>query len=333
MVTSTQPAAAPPNGSPAAWQLADIDSPNFLYAVSCTRSGVCAAVDGVGRVLTSTEPTGGKPAWRARKISRNPLYAVSCASSRLCVALDSKGNVLSSAEPLGGASTWHGIRLGGSAYTLHSVSCPRPSLCVVGSDYARYAHSYYVSYAQVSVSTDPTGGPRAWRTIRLHSGDPVAISCPSAKLCVAAGGTELLTSTDPAGGPRDWKDAYLPGDHPRLTFTVGAGIPPGRAIKSVTLSPAPGISFSRSRQGVGVSDSKGRRLRFAAKLLRGGQLTITLAHPASRAQLTISGRALRAGSSLVGAVTQGNAGTLSFDLELTDAGRRRTTPPLMVKPS
>jgi len=51
------------------------------------------------------------------------------------------------------------------------------------------------------------------------------------------------------------------------------------------------------------------------------------------AQLTISGRALRAGSSLVGTVTQGNAGALSFDVELTDAGRRRTALSLMVKPS
>jgi len=215
VVTSTHPAAAPPNGSPTAWQLADIDSPNFLYAVSCTRSEFCAAVDGAGRVLTSAEPTGGKRAWRARKISRNPLYAVSCASSRLCAALDDKGNVLSSANPLGGASTWHRIRLAGNAYMPRSVSCPRPSLCVVGGDYAAGGLS---GYAQVSVSTDPTGGPRAWRTFRLHThyprnGDLVAISCPSAKLCVAGGSTELLTSTDPAGGPRAWKDAYLSGEH------------------------------------------------------------------------------------------------------------------------
>ncbi len=110
-------------------QQGGIDSPNVVYAVSCTRSGFCAAVDGAGRVLTSTEPTGGKRAWRARKISRNPLYAVSCASSRLCAALDSKGYVLSCADTW--AARARGTGFVWAAAPTHSNPFPvRGHLCV-----------------------------------------------------------------------------------------------------------------------------------------------------------------------------------------------------------
>ncbi|MDQ2759695.1 MAG: hypothetical protein M3Y17_04450 [Actinomycetota bacterium] len=362
---------------------------------------------------------------------------MSCASSRLCAALDDKGNVLVSANPLGGASTWRTTRLTSSADPLFGVSCPAVSFCVVSGD-----------GAGVAVSNDPTGGAGAWRAFPLrthHAGAGVgAISCPTAKLCVAENSVELLSSTDPAAGSGAWKDAYIPGElatdggletlscaiaklcvatdvagsylisidpaagarswvttlglgftydytlidslscasrslcvgvdsqgdayaltdlaapavqaakahvlkaslggvareHPRLAFGVGAGVPPGRAIKTITVGAPRGVAFLRSSmrrgvsvtEGVSVTGHEGRRVGFVLKL-RNGRLTITFAHPVSRTQITISGAALRLSRGLAAALTHKRGKKLALVVEVTDAGRVTTTLSLRLKAS
>lgn len=93
-----------------------------------------------------------------------------------------------------------------SANSINAVSCPSGGLCVAGD-----------SGGDLLVSTDPNGGPAAWRAVRhldlaLTNGSEDAgggsgvegVSCPSTRLCVATDGPDLLTSTDPTGGLGAW---------------------------------------------------------------------------------------------------------------------------------
>ncbi len=201
ILTSTNP-----TGGPGSWTLSKVDpevpgEPSIITGISCPSASLCVATDWSGRVLTSTNPTGGAPAWSVASVnsgSHDPatesaLLTVSCQSASLCVALDSHGSsVLTSSNPTGGAGAWHLADIGDEGSPIFSVSCPSPSLCVVGG-WGRY-------YA----STDPLGGGGAWprQTIpdagfsslscppsasscEVPTTDVLFVSCPSASLCVA----------------------------------------------------------------------------------------------------------------------------------------------------
>ncbi|MDQ2759997.1 MAG: hypothetical protein M3Y17_06065 [Actinomycetota bacterium] len=241
-----------PDPSRVAWSIASVGGPD---AVSCTMSGLCAVVGNGGEVDVSTDPTGGVSAWSARKISHTDLTDVSCPSNRLCVAVDYRGNVLASAHPLGAASTWHRTLLTSSAYDLQSVSCPTVSFCVASgyhdgeSIYGDVSVSHHPTGgrrawstfrlhtheatglgvscpspklcvaeggAEFLTSTNPAGGPVAWRDTYLGgqgqpgsaSGGPldlVALSCASTRLCVAIDiSGYAFTSIEPTAGRRAW---------------------------------------------------------------------------------------------------------------------------------
>lgn len=74
------------------------------------------------------------------------------------------------------------------------VACPSTNLCVA------------VTGNQIVTSTDPAGGPGAWNSATLPTGeDPTAISCPSTSQCVATDADgSILSSTDPTGGAAAW---------------------------------------------------------------------------------------------------------------------------------
>jgi len=66
-------------------------------------------------------------------------------------------------------------------------------------------------------STDPAGGPAAWRETSFAGRSDIAgglgsVSCPSAHFCAIStnGGDAILTSTDPMGGPSAWKLSSVP---------------------------------------------------------------------------------------------------------------------------
>jgi len=97
-----------------------------------------------------------------------------------------------------------------------ALSCPSTTVCV-GAD----------SLGDVVTSHDPSGGVTAWRTTRLASPSLIdgvpdglsAVSCPSARLCVALDyAYGLVISTNPAGGARTWRAMHLSGvDTDRLS--------------------------------------------------------------------------------------------------------------------
>ena len=92
-----------PTGGPRAWSITLIDDEpgDSLTEISCPTVSFCAALDSVGDVVTSTDPTGPTSAWHVAKLPSNRLWGLSCPTSSFCVAADYQGNVFTSTDPDG----------------------------------------------------------------------------------------------------------------------------------------------------------------------------------------------------------------------------------------
>ena len=189
--------------SASVWGASRIDGHNALDGVSCRSRKLCVAVDESGRVLSSTNPTGGAMAWHRVRVDTSGylLAGVSCPATTLCVVVGAAGDVVSSVDPAGGASAWHRVMIDSDPLT--GVSCPTASLCVAVDGSGR-----------VAASSDPTGGRRAWHFVDVDPGnDFTAVACPSTSLCVATDDEgDVVTSRDPTGGKRAWHLAGVDGN-------------------------------------------------------------------------------------------------------------------------
>jgi hypothetical protein len=85
-----------PLGGRRAWIRTEIDpspstgSAGFIVpAVDCPTSGVCVAVDDVGKAISSTSPAGGSRAWTtaARATKTQAFRAIDCPTAHACVAV------------------------------------------------------------------------------------------------------------------------------------------------------------------------------------------------------------------------------------------------------
>jgi hypothetical protein len=174
-----------------------------ITAASCPSARLCLAVTGAsggsrsGYAFTTDDPLHGR--WRGRPIARYDVFSgVSCPAASRCFAVDHSGHVFISADPQAGAPPWRAVRIDRTA-ELVGIACPTTGLCLAID-----------RKGGVLSSTDPSGGPSAWSRVQLFSGSALltAITCPSARLCLAAG-SDLFTTTDPTGGARAWKAAGL----------------------------------------------------------------------------------------------------------------------------
>jgi hypothetical protein len=179
-----------------------------MTGVSCPTSGLCVAVDQVGNVVTSSNPTGGASAWTVVHVVASFLTGVSCPTVDLCIAVDGNGNVVTSSKPSGAAADWTVSHVDGN--WLSAISCPSSSLCVAVD-----------IVGNVVTSSNPTGGSGAWKVAHVdgsscivsETGAPCflsSVSCPSVDLCVAADESgNVVTSTKPTGGAAAWKVTNL----------------------------------------------------------------------------------------------------------------------------
>ena len=84
-----------------------VDVPNGLTSVSCPSTSWCLAADNAGRVLWSSNPTGGATNWHAVNVDGSkPGRSPVCRARPLsfCLAVDSVGDVVFSTDPSGGAA-------------------------------------------------------------------------------------------------------------------------------------------------------------------------------------------------------------------------------------
>jgi hypothetical protein len=106
VVTSSKP-----TGGAAAWTVTNLDSagrggPYSIHtSVSCPTSSLCVGVgeddQARGFEVSSTDPTGGPPAWtRTVQIGGSILNSVSCTTGSLCVAVSYWGDIVTSTAPV-----------------------------------------------------------------------------------------------------------------------------------------------------------------------------------------------------------------------------------------
>src|SRR6202044_1179545 len=100
-------------------------------AVSCPSVSLCVAIDGSGRVLTSTDPAA--RLWKTTTLVPNAtfgtiLQGVTCAPTRECIA-GNADTLFDASDPAGGASAWTS-----TAESVNDGTCPSATLCVFFAD-------------------------------------------------------------------------------------------------------------------------------------------------------------------------------------------------------
>jgi hypothetical protein len=179
----------------------------LLKGVACPTTGLCVAVSFLGKILTSTDPTGPSSAWNV--IDFDPVgpnihfYGISCPSTGFCVAVAGGGVIAVSSDPGGGPGAWTVSDLG-VPLELRGVSCTSPSFCLaVGDDGTEIRPSPGNEGVAIS-STAPGAG--IWSEARLGvRGSLYGVSCPTTGLCVTGDmfGSVLTTPT-PTAGASGW---------------------------------------------------------------------------------------------------------------------------------
>jgi hypothetical protein len=133
--------------APGGWNAVYVDegvqpgSPNQrqLKGVSCPSTTLCIAVGFLGKIITSTDPTGPASGWSVADL--NPtganihLFGVSCPTTTFCVAVPSGGEIATSTNPTGGAEAWTIPHLP-APLELRGISCDSPSFCAAGGHLA-----------------------------------------------------------------------------------------------------------------------------------------------------------------------------------------------------
>jgi hypothetical protein len=196
-----------PTGSGDDWRVADIDGDGrdtHLLGISCPTASLCVAVSGerytAGKVLTSTNPTGGASAWTVTQLDESlDLRGVSCGTPTLCVAVAEQGRMLVSTNPTGGPAAWKELGTPGGPGNLQGVSCAATVLCVAGN-----------AGGNLIATTSP-GVASRWREADGGASVQVtSVSCLPSRQCVAVdnnGG--VMTSTDPTEGDGGWSRTTL----------------------------------------------------------------------------------------------------------------------------
>jgi hypothetical protein len=184
------------SGASATWStpllVAPGEDPVELFAQSCPSSGVCVGSDGAGRILTSTNPTGGVAAWNVALVDPNGggIFNLACASITACVAFDNNGSVVTSANPAGGSSTWSAPSSSIDANGISALDCPSSGLCVA-TDFN----------GNVLSSSAPPFVATSWSAPASIAGSSYisALACPSSSACVAidADGNVYTSSVPP----------------------------------------------------------------------------------------------------------------------------------------
>jgi hypothetical protein len=195
VLTSTNPTAGH-------WEAVEIGESLDFRGVSCGTPAFCVAVARPGQIFFSSDPNGGRPAWKdvGTPGGAGDLEGVDCVSTVLCAAGNLGGNILTSGNPASAAS-WKQTNAGGSVL-ITGISCLSASLCLAVDN-----------NGDVLTSTDPTGGSGAWTfeniipfpepgSTRKPFNALFGVSCASPSLCVAVGSDgQIFASTDPFSEP------------------------------------------------------------------------------------------------------------------------------------
>jgi hypothetical protein len=109
-----------------------VDPGHLLHGIACPSSTLCVAVDDDGRVVTSTNPTGGPAEWSAASIGEpfpGSTLGVACTSVSLCMVVG-MGGLVYSTNPTAGASAWTKTDALAGYTGFFMITCANPTLCL-----------------------------------------------------------------------------------------------------------------------------------------------------------------------------------------------------------
>jgi hypothetical protein len=194
--------------------------------LSCPSAALCVAADSHHRVFYSTNPGGGSRAWHSFSFDpTETIVSLSCPTTALCVGYDTAdGNIVTANNPARGRAAWSiSWKAGGGFWAM---TCASASLCIASG----YPATYF--------SYHPSRGASAWK----HAGTNLiakVLVCPSASLCLGAGGNGFAWTTTPtASGNNVW------------SYLDTAGLIPAVACVSQALCVA-GDSYGELIVGIG----------------------------------------------------------------------------------
>jgi hypothetical protein len=163
--------------------------------VRCQSASMCFAGYGdgntstnIGTLWSTTRPLAGTAAWRPSPIPYNLEGPIACASRSVCLAFRGE-QVAVSTRPLSGH--WQPLNpfVMAAADTVDGLACPTPTRCIAVSDYgASLGTRNSVQSWQPLSPIGPGGGQSPGPSGKSPFDATVsALSCPSRRLCVAAG--------------------------------------------------------------------------------------------------------------------------------------------------
>ena len=254
VVTSTNP-----TGGGAAWTTAHIDPstvvcgehritcPAPTTGVSCPSTQFCVVADPDGNVITSTDPTGGSPAWTLAHVDSqvvpnylgNTILGLGCVSPNACVATDIGGNAITSTQPDNGAEAWHLSRID-AENPCENGACSPPEPEDVSCQSSGFCTAIDAS-ENVLTSNDPTATQPAWFATRV---DPAAgldaISCPTPLRCFAVARDGSIREGTP-----------VPESTPiKASLRSALSVARRANLRSLRRRHTPGFSFSSPTRGV-----------------------------------------------------------------------------------
>lgn len=194
-----------PSGGASAWHSITLDSEpaDMIAAISCRSVHFCVLIDdvpptsgpsnGTGKVFFSTNPAGGRSAWKkGATIVDDFLQGLSCPSKSLCVA-GGQGGVDWTTDVTNPSGAWT-FQQRSETGAIDAVSCPSTRLCLAVPDLTADGNNDIIT-------TAPTSGK--WRKTPIGSG---YLTCASTSLCVAAAypGQSVWATTHPTRGKKSW---------------------------------------------------------------------------------------------------------------------------------
>jgi hypothetical protein len=186
-----------------------------LIEISCPSASFCAAIDTIGNIVTTTDPT--SPHWRVTPVVPGGQFSgISCASPSLCAVIDDSANIHTSADPTGGPAAWQKVHLPDrrdrngqvSPPRLTGISCPASDFCmaVEGGGYG-YTTTQPIGGAWTINDVDNQPCPyEGGRKCVWGEGGLLSVSCVSSAFCAATNDQAMvLTSTEPHRGADAWR--------------------------------------------------------------------------------------------------------------------------------
>jgi hypothetical protein len=169
-----------PTGAASAWKPTTLAGQGqFIGAVGCARaSTLCVASIGGdagtgSRFATTTNPAGGRSAWKTSPAATPAATQISCPSTALCVGI-SYDDILASTNPTAGGASWTAAPLltTGRGIALTALDCASASRCTAA-----------VSDGTVLTSSDPAGGTAAWTRSGVLGPNAFGTSSQTAMAC------------------------------------------------------------------------------------------------------------------------------------------------------